>query len=86
MRYQPRFPGVIPQPRAGCPRVPHPSAADHARRHGPLDLHALGAPPALFLSQDQTLHQECHSTEWPMCLSCAGTISVPRPHCVRQPH
>src|SRR6185437_1788321 len=33
-------------------------------RHGrppkrlPFDLHALGTPPALFLSQDQTLHQD----------------------------
>src|SRR5690606_17424453 len=33
-------------------------------RHGrppkrlPYDLHALGTPPALFLSQDQTLHQD----------------------------
>ena len=35
-------------------------------RHGrppkrlPFDLHALGTPPALFLSQDQTLHQVPH--------------------------
>ncbi len=31
-------------------RVSHPKAT-------PLDLHALGTPPALILSQDQTLHQ-----------------------------
>ena len=28
-----------------------------ARKRTPLDLHALGTPPALILSQDQTLHQ-----------------------------
>ena len=57
MRYQPRFLGVVPHPGVGCPRVPHPSAADPPRRAGPRDLHALGTPPALFLSQDQTLWQ-----------------------------
>ena len=57
MRYQPRFLGVVPHPGAGCPRVPHPSAADRPRGGDPRDLHALGTPPALFLSQDQTLWQ-----------------------------
>ena len=28
-----------------------------APKRGPFDLHALGTPPALILSQDQTLHQ-----------------------------
>src|SRR5688572_26871149 len=33
----------------------------------PFDLHALGTPPALILSQDQTLHQ---------CVSAKETISL----------
>ena len=57
MRYQPRFPAVVPHPGAGRPRAPHPSAASRRRSADPPDLHALGTPPALILSQDQTLHQ-----------------------------
>ena len=29
----------------------------------PLDLHVLGTPPALILSQDQTLHKKLWSLE-----------------------
>jgi hypothetical protein len=32
MRNYPRFPTAIPHPRAGCPRVTHPSAAPHPSR------------------------------------------------------
>ncbi|SVE43438.1 uncharacterized protein METZ01_LOCUS496292, partial [marine metagenome] len=39
MRYQPRFPGVVPHQRAGHLRVPQPFAALH--RSGSLNLHAL---------------------------------------------
>ncbi|RGB21528.1 hypothetical protein C1646_748743 [Rhizophagus diaphanus] len=55
----PRFPGVIPNYRAGCPRVTHPSAANFWEQAPirPLDLHVLGTPPAFVLSQDQTLHK-----------------------------
>ena len=28
----------------------------------PLDLHVLGTPPALVLSQDQTLHKKFYGT------------------------
>ena len=41
---------------AGFPRVPHPSAT-RTPEGATFDLHALGTPPALILSQDQTLHQ-----------------------------
>ena len=56
MRNYPSFPRATPHLRADCPRVPHPSATprDESRT---FDLHALGTPPALILSQDQTLHQ-----------------------------
>ena len=54
-----RFPAGIPRRGAGRSRAPHPSAATRPRRGAPPDLHALGTPPALILSQDQTLHQIC---------------------------
>ena len=41
-----------------------------APKDAPFDLHALGTPPALILSQDQTLHQYVQPT------------SSHRPHCV----
>jgi hypothetical protein len=47
-------------------------------RHGrppkgfPSDLHALGTPPALFLSQDQTLHQSAPCR----CISCLVQIDL----------
>ncbi len=57
MRNYPSFPRAIPHLRADCPRVPHPSAT-LIPEETPFDLHALGTPPALILSQDQTLHQD----------------------------
>ena len=30
---------------------------------GPFDLHVLGAPPALVLSQDRTLHQKLYTLD-----------------------
>ena len=33
----------------------------------PFDLHALGTPPALILSQDQTLHQLCQGSPLVRC-------------------
>ena len=62
MRYYQPFPAAIPQYRAGCPRVTHPSATNLPEVHsklisslGPFDLHVLGTPPAFILSQDRTL-------------------------------
>src|SRR5439155_1026493 len=56
MRSYPPFRNVIPHSKAGHPRVTHPFATllipcgTFA-----FDLHVLGTPPALILSQDQTL-------------------------------
>src|SRR5680860_185814 len=61
MRNYPPFPGATPHQKAGSPRVPHPSAT-RTPESATFDLHALGTPPALILSQDQTLHQVC-----PLC-------------------
>ncbi len=58
MRNYPAFPRATPHQWAGSPRVPHPSAT-FAPEGTTFDLHALGTPPALILSQDQTLHQNC---------------------------
>ena len=47
---------------AGCPRVTHPFAALPSQglplERFPLDLHVLSTPPAIVLSQDQTLRRE----------------------------
>ena len=56
MRNYPAFPRATPHRWAGSPRVPHPSAT-FLSEESTFDLHALGTPPALILSQDQTLHQ-----------------------------
>ena len=56
MRNYPAFPRATPHRWAGSPRVPHPSAT-LSPEGATFDLHALGTPPALILSQDQTLHQ-----------------------------
>ena len=58
MRNYPSFPRATPHQKAGSPRVPHPSATRISEKTT-FDLHALGTPPALILSQDQTLHQSC---------------------------
>ena len=58
MRNYPPFPRATPHQKAGFPRVPHPSAT-RISEETTFDLHALGTPPALILSQDQTLHQVC---------------------------
>ena len=84
MRNYPAFPRATPHRWAGSPRVPHPSATFVAEATT-FDLHALGTPPALILSQDQTLHQNG-------CLpnrSCDRTFTshlcVRRPRCARLP-
>src|ERR1700730_3281246 len=56
MRYERPFRDVIPRSKAGHPRVTHPFAT-LLIPFGTFafDLHVLGTPPALILSQDQTL-------------------------------
>ena len=63
MRYYRPFPDAIPLIKAGCSRVPHPSAANPKKQasSSSLDLHVLGAPPAFVLSQDQTLNLEARN-------------------------
>ena len=39
----------------------------------PFDLHALGTPPALILSQDQTLHQIHPAHQISRCLKISGS-------------
>ena len=53
IQYYPSFPTVILVLKAGYLRVTHPFAMVLL----PFDLHVLGMPPALILSQDQTLHK-----------------------------
>ena len=64
---------------AGCPRVPHPFAADPLRRGSPLDLHVLGTPPAFVLSQDQTLHRSASRPRGrsASCERSAGGVGTP---------
>src|SRR6185503_6944280 len=56
MRYWRPFRDVIPHSKAGHPRVTHPFATLLTPCGAfAFDLHVLGTPPALILSQDQTL-------------------------------
>ena len=50
----------MPQSKVGCIRVTHPCATRHQVLLPvlPFDLHVLGLPLALILSQDQTLHSK----------------------------
>ena len=51
---------VIPHSEAGHPRVTHPFATLLTPCGAfAFDLHVLGTPPALILSQDQTLVRIC---------------------------
>ena len=47
-----------PPPRGRLPTCYAPVRHVTPPKGGPSDLHALGTPPALILSQDQTLHQD----------------------------
>ena len=55
IRYYPSFPMVIPVSRVSYLYITHPFATG-VQVH-PFDLHVLGMPPALILSQDQTLNK-----------------------------
>ncbi len=63
IRYQPKFPWVVPYRGAGShallTRAPLPIARA-------LDLHVLGLPPAFVLSQDQTLKLTCPPASLPL--------------------
>src|SRR6516225_3346847 len=77
MRYYRPFRNVIPHSKAGHPRVTHPFATllipcgTFA-----FDLHVLGTPPALILSQDQTLMLSSLS------IDAAARAASPRSNCL----
>src|SRR5690554_4208678 len=48
-----------PPPKGRLPTCSSPVRHVSHPKMTPCDLHALGTPPALILSQDQTLHQLC---------------------------
>src|SRR5215210_4101235 len=52
----PRVSAGYPPPRASLPTCSSPVRHVSGPKTTPFDLHALGTPPALILSQDQTLH------------------------------
>ena len=54
----PRFRG-LPPTNGQVPHVFLTRPPRFAPKSATFDLHALGTPPALILSQDQTLHQNC---------------------------
>ena len=53
----PAVSGGYPPPRGSLPTCSSPVRHAGRPKAAPSDLHALGTPPALILSQDQTLHQ-----------------------------
>lgn len=53
----PTISGGYPPPRGRSPTCSSPVRHVSRPKATPSDLHALGTPPALILSQDQTLHQ-----------------------------
>jgi hypothetical protein len=57
----PDFSGLSRNSKVGCSRVTHPCAARH--RSAALDLHVSCTPPALILSQDQTLQRNTRITD-----------------------
>src|ERR671930_2023770 len=83
IRHQPPFPGVIPEPGAGCPRVTHPFAAPYQGglplQGRSLDLHVLSTPPAFVLSQDQTLRRDVRSRPDAACVRTDSFVYVRHP-------
>jgi hypothetical protein len=79
--------GVLPPVSRGYPpRLGRFPTCSSPVRHGrppkglPSDLHALGTPPALFLSQDQTLHQNGPKTIMSCVISAVGAAkNIPAP-------
>jgi hypothetical protein len=80
MRNYPPFPKATPHLGTDCPRAPHPSATG-TPESAPFDLHALGTPPALILSQDQTLHHDllllCARSPAPVECPCRNSTIPP---------
>src|SRR5690606_6204236 len=67
-RAYPELPTVsdgYPRAHGSFPTRSSPVRHVSAPKDAPSDLHALGTPPALILSQDQTLHQVRFSSPHP---------------------
>jgi hypothetical protein len=88
----PAVSGGYPPPRGRLPTCYAPVRHVSSPKATPSDLHALGTPPALILSQDQTLHQDlCTHLEGRvlMCfLNMAGDIApaISRILCLMRRH
>ena len=72
-----------PPPRGRLPTRSSPVRHVSAPKGAPSDLHALGAPPALILSQDQTLHQDSAPRFRGPSRFCAAATAGPSPACGR---
>ena len=73
-RYYEPFPVVIPDLGVSYLYITHPFATD-VQVH-PFDLHVLGMPPALILSQDQTLNKSFYPAP-PVLFSFQRPFFVP---------
>jgi hypothetical protein len=78
----PRVSTGYPPPRGRLPTCSSPVRHVSRPKTTPFDLHALGTPPALILSQDQTLHQSASSSHpvrrW-SCVLCLGAHLIQTP-------
>ncbi len=71
----PRFRGLSPTNQGRSPTCSAPVRHVSPPKRTPFDLHALGTPPALILSQDQTLHQNAPGRE-PLWLDSGAHCST----------
>ena len=82
VRAYPELPTVsdgYPRAHGSFPTRSSPVRHVSAPKDAPSDLHALGTPPALILSQDQTLHQvRIVSPHPPVATGCQDAASVVR--------
>ena len=67
-----------PPPRGRLPTCSSPVRHVSSPKAAPFDLHALGTPPALILSQDQTLHHD-------LCAPHSPVRSRPKTRSPRKP-
>ncbi len=67
--------GRLPTRYSPVRRSPFKRSAEASLSNFPLDLHVLGTPPALILSQDQTLSSKIHQIE-DLGISCMTPASA----------
>jgi hypothetical protein len=75
--------GSYPPPDGRLPTWSSPVRHVSGPKATPFDLHALGTPPALILSQDQTLHHCGRSRSGPGCVRSPDSLRSPQrtPRC-----